>query len=431
MSGRRVVITGIGCVTPLGNDVQETWQNLLAGKSGMGPISHFEAQSFSTNFAAEVKNFELGTLPAGKDDDLEYSPRNCRYAIRAALEAWRQSGLDDWPKLDRNHMGVYLGAGEGPLDFDVFMNAIGQCYQPEHRRIDTRTWHQGASAGLNGLRELEQEPNTVGNHVGLVLDARGPVFNCLTACAASTQAIGQAMEMVRRGEAEIMIAGGAHSMVHLFGITGFIRLTALSPNNEDPTHASRPFDMERNGFVVGEGAGMVVLEELNAARERGAKILGEIVGYGSSADAFRITDTHPEGRGAIVCMEMALANAGLRPEDIDYISAHGTGTQENDGTETLAVKRVFGEAAYKVPMSSIKSMTGHLIGAAGAVELISCVLAIRDGMIPPTMNLENPDPECDLDYVPNQARKHKVRIALSNSFGFGGQNDSLIVRAVD
>ena len=228
-----------------------------------------------------------------------------------------------------------------------------------------------------------------------------------------------------------MVAGGAHSMIHLFGITGFVRLTALSPNNHDPIHACRPFDLERNGFVVGEGAGMVVLEELKAAKARGAKILGEVVGYGSSADAFRITDTHPEGRGAIVCMEMALADAGLKPEDIDYISAHGTGTQENDGTETLAVKRVFGETAYKIPMSSIKSMTGHLIGAAGAVELITCVLAIRDGIIPPTMNLQNPDPECDLDYVPNKARKHKVRIALSNSFGFGGQNDSLIVRAID
>jgi len=429
MAGRRVVITGLGCVTPLGNNVQTFWENILAGKSGMGPISHFEAKSFSTNFAAEVKNFELH--PSLTENDMHYSPRNCRYAVTAALEAWQQSRLDNCPTVDHDHVGVYLGAGEGPLDFDVFMNTIGPCYKPDKHEIDTGIWHRNASTGLHGLRELEQEPNTVGNHVARVLDARGPVFNCLTACAASTQAIGQATEMVRRGEAEVMVAGGAHSMVHLFGITGFIRLTALSPNNHDPIHACRPFDLERNGFVVGEGAGMVVLEELNAAKARGAKILGEVVGYGSSADAFRITDTHPEGRGAIVCMEMALADAGLKPEDIDYISAHGTGTQENDGTETLAVKRVFGETAYKIPMSSIKSMTGHLIGAAGAVELITCILAIRDGIIPPTMNLQNPDPECDLDYVPNKARKHKVRIALSNSFGFGGQNDSLIVRAVD
>ena len=430
MSRRRVVITGVGCVTPLGNDVQTFWENLLAGKSGMGPISHFNAQSFSTNFAAEVKDFELGDLPENRDD-LQYAPRNCRYAVRAGLAAWKQSGLDNCATLDRNNVGVYLGAGEGPLDFDVFMNAIGQSYQPDERQIDPKRWHQYAAAGLHRLRELEQEPNTVGNHVACVLDSRGPVFNCLTACAASTQAIGQATEMVRRGDAEIMVAGGTHSMVHLFGITGFIRLTALSGDNHNPTRASRPFDLERNGFVVGEGAGIVILEEYEAAKARGAKMLGEIVGYGSSADAFRITDTHPEGRGAIVCMEIALADAGLKPEDIDYISAHGTGTQENDGTETLAVKQVFGEAAKEIPMSSIKSMTGHLIGAAGAVELITCILAIRDGTIPPTMNLQNPDPECDLDYVPNQARKRTVRVALSNSFGFGGQNDSLIVRAVD
>ncbi len=237
--------------------------------------------------------------------------------------------------------------------------------------------------------------------------------------------------MIRRGEVEVMVAGGGHSMVHLFGITGFIRLTALSTRNNEPTTACRPFDLEREGFVVGEGAGMVVLEELESARRRGAPILAEVVGYGSSADAFRITDTHPEGRGAAICMRMALADAGVKPEEIDYISAHGTATQENDGTETLAVKVVFGEAAYKIPMSSIKSMTGHLIGAAGAVELISCVLAIRDGVMPPTMNLHNPDPECDLDYVPNKARQKEVALALSNSFGFGGQNDSLIVRAVE
>ena len=430
MSRRRVVITGIGCVTPLGNDIQTSWDNLLAGKSGMQAISHFNAKTFPTNFAAEVKDFELGDVPEDRGD-MSYALRNCRYAVKAALEAWKQSGLEDCPTLDRDHMGVYLGAGEGPLDFDVFMNAIGQSYQPDERKIDARGWHKYAAAGLHKLRELEQEPNTVGNHVACVLDARGPVFNCLTACAASTQAIGQATEMVRRGEAEIMVAGGAHSMVHLFGITGFIRLTALSGDNHNPTGASRPFDQDRNGFVVGEGAGIVILEEYESAKARGAKILGEMVGYGSSADAFRITDTHPEGRGAILCIKMALADAGLKPEDIDYISAHGTGTQENDGTETLAVKRVFGEAAKKIPMSSIKSMTGHLIGAAGAVELITCILAIRDGIIPPTMNLQNPDPECDLDYVPNQARKHKVRVALSNSFGFGGQNDSLIVRCAE
>ena len=430
MSRRRVVITGMGCVTPLGNEVETFWANVLAGKSGMAPITSFDAQTFATNFAAEVKNFDLGEYLEDRSD-LAYAPVNCQFAVAAGLQAWKQSGLDNWSELDRNRVGVYLGAGEGPLDFDVLMNAIGGSYQEDQRKLDTSMWYRRASQGLHGLREQEQEPNAVGSHVACVLGAGGAVFNCLTACAASTQAIGQATEMVRYGEAEIMVAGGAHSMIHLFGITGFVRLTALSTRNDEPARASRPFDLERDGFVVGEGAGIVVLEELESARARGAKILAEVVGYGSSADAFRITDTHPEGRGAAICMEMAFADAGVKPEEIDYISAHGTGTQENDGTETLAVKTVFKEAAYKVPMSSIKSMTGHLIGAAGAVELISCVLAIRDGMIPPTMNLHNPDPECDLDYVPNKRRQKKVRLALSNSFGFGGQNDSLIVRAIE
>ena len=430
MAKRRIVITGIGCVTPLGNDVQTFWNNLLAGKSGMGPITNFDAETFATSFAAEVKDFDLQRY-AGRREGLQHAPRNCHFALKAAAEAWGQSGLEEWSSLDRDRVGVYLGAGEGPQDFEALMNAVGHAYRTDSRTIDERTWYGECSKDLNLWREFEQEPNTVGNRVSCSLGARGPVYNCLTACAASTQAIGQATDMVRRGEAEIMVAGGAHSMVHLFGITGFVRLTALSTRNEQPQTACRPFDAERDGFVVGEGAGMVILEELESARSRGAKILAEVVGYGSSADAFRITDTHPEGRGAIVCMEMALADAGLKPQDIDYISAHGTGTQENDGTETLAVKKVFGDWAYKVPMSSIKSMTGHLIAAAGAVELISCVLAIRDGMMPPTINLHNPDPECDLDYIPNKARKGKVRVALSNSFGFGGQNDSLVVRAAD
>jgi len=429
MSRRRVVITGMGCVTPLGNDIETLWKHLLAGVSGMAPIRNFDARTFPTNFAAEVKDFDPAVNKTDHDD-LRYSPLNCHYAVKATLEAWKQSGLEDWSGLDRNTVGVYLGAGEGPLDFDVFMNVLAQAYRADNREIDTNIWYREAAKRLHKFRELEQEPNTVGNHVACVLDARGPVFNCLTACAASTQAIGQATEMIRRGEAEIMVAGGAHSMVHLFGITGFIRLTALSTSNNDPTGACRPFDVDRNGFVVGEGAGMMVLEELEAAQKRGANILAEVIGYGSSADAFRVTDTHPEGRGAVLCMKMALKDAGVKPQDIDYISAHGTGTQENDGTETLAVKTVFGEAAYNTPMSSIKSMTGHLIGAAGAVELITCVLAIRDGIMPPTRNLRNPDPKCDLDYIPGKPRKGRVRVALSNSFGFGGQNDSLIVRAV-
>jgi len=266
------------------------------------------------------------------------------------------------------------------------------------------------------------------SHLALLTGARGPALNCLTACAASTQAIGEATEILRRGDADVMIGGGAHSMIHPFGVTGFNRLTALSTANENPARASRPFDAQRGGFVLGEGAGMVILETLQHAQNRNAPILAEIVGYGSTADAFRITDQHPEGEGAIVAMKEALADAGLTPKDIQYINAHGTGTRENDGNETGAIKAVFGDFARKCPVSSIKSMMGHLIAAAGAVELICCVLAIRDNVLPPTMNLENADPECDLDYVPNKARNARVEVAMSNSFGFGGQNDTIIVR---
>ena len=266
------------------------------------------------------------------------------------------------------------------------------------------------------------------SHLALLTGARGPALNCLTACAASTQAIGEATEILRRGDADIMIGGGAHSMIHPFGVTGFNRLTALSTMNDDPPKASRPFDATRGGFVLGEGAGMVVLETLDHATRRGAPILTEVVGYGSTADAFRITDQHPDGTGAVVAMREALDDAKLSPRDVHYINAHGTGTKENDGNETGAIKQVFGDDAKNVPVSSIKSMMGHLIAAAGAVELICCVLAIRDQVLPPTMNLQHFDPECDLDYVPNKARKARVEVAMSNSFGFGGQNDTIIVK---
>jgi 3-oxoacyl-[acyl-carrier-protein] synthase II len=261
--------------------------------------------------------------------------------------------------------------------------------------------------------------------------AEGPNYNCLTACAASSQAVGEATEIIRRGEADVMLSGGAHSMIHPFGVTGFNLLTALSENNEAPQKASRPFDLNRDGFILGEGAAMVVLEDYEHARKRGAHIYGEILGYGTTADAFRITDTHPEGRGAITCMKMALRDAGKNPTDIDYINAHGTSTQVNDKVESLAIKEALGaDVAYKVPVSSTKSMTGHLIAAAGATELIISLMAIRDGVVPPTINYETPDPNCDLDYVPNAAREKKVRTILSNSFGFGGQNIALIAGAV-
>ena len=266
-------------------------------------------------------------------------------------------------------------------------------------------------------------------HLAALFNAQGPNLNCLTACAASSQAIGEATEIIRRGDADIMLSGGSHSMIHPFGVTGFNLLTALSTHNDEPTRASRPFDKNRDGFVLGEGAGMLVLEDLDHARARGARIHGEVVGYGTTADAFRITDTHPEGRGAVSCIQMALCDARLGTDKIDYINAHGTSTDVNDRVETMAIKQALGQDAYETPVSSIKSMMGHLIAAAGSVEAITCLLSIRDHVIPPTINYETPDPECDLDYVPNQAREARVETALSNSFGFGGQNISLIFSA--
>jgi len=284
---------------------------------------------------------------------------------------------------------------------------------------------------FNGLREFEQEPNVPGGHIAELFNAQGVNVACLTACAASSQAFGEALELIRHDVADVMITGGCHSMLHPFGLTGFCLLTALSTSNDDPKHASRPFDLRRNGFILGEGAGMLIVEELEHAKKRGARIYAEAIGYGSTADAFRLTDSHEDGRGAIACMEYALTDADIEPSEVDYINAHGTSTSVNDRVETLAVKDVFGDYAYKLPMSSTKSMMGHLIAAAGAVELIVCVNTILHGVVPPTINQEEPDPECDLDYVPNEARKHHVDVAMSNSFGFGGQNISVIVRRYD
>lgn len=410
----------------MGHSIEEVWRRLLAGESGIARTSLFDASTFPTSISAEVKGFKLAdhVSELAKHNG---AGRNTQFALAACAQAWRAAGLAS-AKLDLDRVGIYLGSGEGSLDFDAYTTAALTGWQAEGNAVDTAQWAKIALELMNVTRELEQEPNMPLSHLALLTGARGPAFNCLTACAASTQAIGEAFQILRRGDADVMIGGGAHSMIHPFGVTGFNRLTALSTANEDPPRASRPFDANRGGFVLGEGAGMAILETLEHAQARGAKILAEIVGYGSTADAFRITDQHPEGEGAIVAMREALRDAGLNPADIHYINAHGTGTRENDGNETVAIKAVFGEHAPKVPVSSIKSMMGHLIAAAGAVELITCVLAIRDQILPPTMNLDNADPECDLDYVPNKARAAKVDVALSNSFGFGGQNDSIVVK---
>ncbi len=423
----RVVVTGIGWVTPLGHDIKTVWSKMLAGTSAIGPIEHFDAGTFPSTFAAEVRDYDF-TQYVKHPDRHEGVGRNTSYALGAARSAWASSGLDGHDALDRDRVGIYLGSGEGVLDFDNYVAANLAGWDTDQRQLDAARWVQAARQRMSFVREFEQEPNMPLYHVANELEVSGPCYNCLTACAASTQAIGEAVEILRRGHADVMIGGGAHTMIHPFGLTGFNRLTALSTRNEDPATASRPFDRTRDGFVLGEGAGMVVLETLDHANARGADILAEITGYGSSADAFRITDMHPEGRGPIDAMRGAITDAGLTIDDIDYISAHGTGTQENDKTESKAIMQVFGDRATKVPVSSVKSMLGHLIAAAGAVELIVCVLAIRDGQVPPTINYSQPDPNCPLDYVPNESRRVAVDVALSNSFGFGGQNDTLLVR---
>lgn len=424
----RVVITGMGWITPMGHDIESAWRRLLAGESGIARTSIFDARTFPTQISAEVKGFRFAEHLSNHAEHAG-AGRNTQFALAACAQAWRSAGLDS-TRLDLDRVGIYLGAGEGELDFDAYNAASLASWRDEATGTDTVRWAQIAMERMTPVREVEQEPNMPLSHLALLTGARGPALNCLTACAASTQAIGEATEILRRGDADVMIGGGAHSMIHPYGVTGFNRLTALSTMNDDPPRASRPFDATRGGFVLGEGAGMVILETLDHARARNAPILCEVVGYGSTADAFRITDQHPDGTGAVIAMREALADAGLTPHDVHYINAHGTGTRENDGNETGAIRQVFGEHARNVPVSSIKSMMGHLIAAAGSVELITCVLSIRDQVLPPTMNLHHRDPECDLDYVPNAARKATVKVAMSNSFGFGGQNDTLIVRAM-
>ncbi len=438
MSNRRVVITGMGWVTPLGHDVDAVWSRLMAGHSGVGPITRFDASTWSTNFAAEVKsNYDFSKFVDGERH--RHAGLNTRFALGAAAQAWRQAGLDRFPRLNRRRFGMYLGSGEGSLDFENFSSTNLGAWNAERRAVDAVKWAALAHERMTPAREVEQEPNMVLAHMAAEFGCRGPASNCLTACAASTQAIGEAFEIIHRGDADAMFAGGAHTMIHPLGVTGFIRLTALSSRRDSHLTAARPFDHTRDGFVMGEGAGMLVIEELEHARARGADVLAEIVGYGSSADAFRITDIQPDGRGAHASMMEALKEAGIDPRATDesdrplvhYISAHGTGTEENDKIESRGVKSVFGPLAPRVPISSVKSMLGHLIAAAGAVELITCVQAIRTGFLPPTMNLQNPDPECDLDYIPNRPRDERARgveVCLSNSFGFGGQNDTLVVR---
>jgi 3-oxoacyl-[acyl-carrier-protein] synthase II len=423
---RRVVITGMGAITPIGQTLPDMFHALVHGKSGVGTISHFDASRFPTRIAAEVNNYDLGKY-VSDSARYQYAGPNTRFALGAARQALDHAGINAGGKIDRARFGVYLGSGEGIQDFHVVMSMVARSYRDDLRTVEPLLFTRLAQKEYHPEREFEQELHTPPGHVARVFGLEGPNYNCLTSCAAGSQAVGEATQMIRQGEADLMLAGGTHSMIHPLGVTGFCRLTAMSTSNDEPAKASRPFDAKRDGFVLGEGAALLVLEELEHAKHRGATIHAEITGYGVTADAFRLTDSHPEGRNAVFCVEEALADSGLAPSDIGYINAHGTSTQLNDRVETLTIKKVFGDDAGKVPISSTKSMMGHLIAAAGSVETIICVQALQQGLLPPTINYENPDPDCDLDYIPNTAREKTFRHAMTNSFGFGGQNVTLIV----
>lgn len=429
---KRIVITGLGIVCPVAHSVEDFWQALITAKSGSAATTIFDASTFPTTFSAEVKNYDFSKYT--KNPQLHKDAnRGSGFVIGATAQACRQAGIEietnePQDSIDRTRLGIYLGAGEGSVDNDVFFNAIAQGWDEQKNQMDWARWAKAAFGQMSPMHEFEQEPNMPAAHIAMLTGARGPARSCLTACAASTQAVGEAAMLIRRGDADIMIAGGAHSMIHPLGLTGFNRLTALSTRNNSPETASRPFSLGRDGFVLGEGAAIVILESLESAKKRGVEILAELIGYGSSSDASRVTDMHEQARGARQAINWALADGGVSYKDIDYINAHGTSTTENDSIETKAIKAVFKERAKDIPVSSIKSVTGHLIGAAGAAELISCVLALRENTIPPTINLNEPDPELDLDYVPNKPRKAKLDVVINESFGFGGQNNVIIIK---
>jgi 3-oxoacyl-[acyl-carrier-protein] synthase II len=420
---RRVVVTGTGCVTPLGNDVQQAWQFLLAGQSGVGPITLFDASTFPVQIAAEVSDWNMSD--AGEDPrDWDKYARQTQFAVVAASDACQHAGLPN-ESMDPIRLGVLLGCGEIFPDFDAFARLTGHALSAGQLSLDE--FIQQASQTGFGVDELYYEPGVAASLIAARLDAQGPTANFTSACVSSSKAIGEALEMIRRDEADVMLTGGTHSMIHPFGITGFHRLSTLSTRNDDPPRASRPFERDRDGFVVGEGGAILVLEELDHALRRGADIYAELSGYSCTHDAYRITDLEPNGRSAARAIQQSLNDAHLTADDINYINAHGSGTVLNDRVETLAVKKALGNTAYRIPMSSTKCMTGHLTTACGAIETLVSVLAVHTSAVPPTINYENPDKDCDLDYVPNTAREIDCRHVMTNNFGFGGQNVSLIV----
>jgi len=406
---KRVVVTGLGCVSPVGNNVKDAWQALLAGKSGAAPITAFDASAHKTRFAAEVKGFDPAALFGTKD--ARKMDRFTQLATSATLEAIAHAGLtiDD---ANRDRVGILIGSGIGGIITLIEQYEVMKQRGPD--RVSPFLIPMMISDGAAG-------------NIAIRIGARGPNMSLATACASGTNALGEAAEMIRRGSADVMIAGASEAAISAIAMAGMNVMTALSTRNDDPQKASRPFDKDRDGFVMGEGAGILILESLEYAQARGANILCEFTGYGTTDDAHHISAPAEDGAGAVNSMRLAIENAGLKFEEIDYINAHGTSTYLNDKSETTAIKTLFGGQAYKIPVSSTKSMTGHLLGASGALEAVFCSMAIMNNTLPPTINYETPDPVCDLDYVPNQPRKAEPRNIMSNSFGFGGHNATLIL----
>lgn len=410
---RRVVITGVGVLSPIGNDREAFWNRLIRGESGIGPVTRFDASNYATQIAGEVKDFD--PLDYMERKEARRMDRFVQFAVAAAKMAMEDAALD-MEKEDPNRVGIYIGSGIGGL----------------------ATWEEQHKVLLEkGPRRVSpffipmMIANMAAGQVSIMTGAKGPSSAAISACATGTHSVGDAFKIIQRGDADVMIAGGAEATLSPMAFAGFCSARAMSTRNEEPQKASRPFDKERDGFVMGEGAGILILESLEHAEKRGASIIAEVAGYGMSSDAYHLTAPAPEGEGASRAMQQALQDAGLAPEEIDYINAHGTSTDLNDKFETMAIKSAFGEHAKRLAISSNKSMIGHLLGAAGGVEAIATALTIKMGIIPPTINLETPDPDCDLDYVPNKARESQVRAALSNSLGFGGHNAALLFKSYE
>jgi 3-oxoacyl-[acyl-carrier-protein] synthase II len=424
---RRVVVTGIGVVAPNGIGKESFWSACVAGKSGVGPIRTFDASRHPVKIAAEVPEFDAAAyLPSEHRKSLKIMGRASRFAVAAASLAMQDSGLD-LPRFDPERVGVVMGAGVVPIDLPEVAPLLKEACDENGTLHSDRLGQQGAGV-LFPLWLLKYLPNMAAAHVSMALNAQGPNSTITTACAAGTQAVGEAFRLIARGDADVILAGGADSRIDPLMLLAYTALGAISPAHRPPAEVSRPFDGKRDGFVLGEGAGVLLLEELEMAKKRGAVIYAEVLGLGSSFDAYGVTKPDPDARGAARAIEWALQEARVDRHDVDYINAHGTSTRLNDLMETRAVKRVFGEGANALPLSSIKSMVGHLIGAAGAVEAAALALTLHHGVAPPTINQTHPDPNCDLDYVPNSAREMRMRTAISTSFGFGGQNAALVMR---